>query len=180
MTLIKKIKQAHAGATTANLLAMALMMSAVGCGCGDDEDSKDGNKALEMNIEAEDPKPAKSATEATIEVKITVKEGTLKPAEWKINMKDVKLLKNDGNPSAATIKWDQDTKTLKEAGVDELKKDAKGSFKLKATPTGKAFDGAGDLAKVTASLEIEGKIKNSKGVEEPKVFKQAITITAGS
>ena len=180
MTLIKKIKQVHAGATTTNLVAMALMMSAIGCGCGDDDKDSSNDKAVEINIDAPDPTPVKGATDTTIDVKITVKEGTLKPTEWKINMKDVKVFKHDNAENKThAIKWDQDGKTLKEASVDELKKEATGSFKLKVTPA-KAFAGDGDVAKITASLEIEGKIKNSKGVEEPKTFKKPIVITAGS
>jgi hypothetical protein len=171
MTLIKKIKQVHAGATTTNLLAMALMMSAIGCGCGDDE--KEGGEGVDFELTAAEVKPKDSGNikDVTIKVDVKVKAGTLKPEDWKINIKDVVVKKHDGTASAETITWKQEGKNLKEAGLTaEVKKDASGSFNLESSIT-KKYASTGDPATVTANLIVTGKGKDGKDKESKAILK---------
>jgi hypothetical protein len=182
MTLIKKISQLHKSASTANLLSMALIMSAVSCGC----DDKDGDKGGEAEFKLTYTRPGTATPKASKEQELTIgfeatKEGTFDPSKWTIATKDLKGF-DDAGVEVPAVKptCDKENKSLKDAGItdEKLAKDTKKDFKVKIASAEASFTKLKD-GKVTGTLQVKGK-KMKDGKETDTDVPIAIEFLIGS
>ena len=175
MTLIKKLSQLHKSANATNLLSMALIMSAVSCGCGDEDKGNDEAVEFTMDIKKPAADIPHNVNYAELEGEIKVTKGEFKPTDWTLKLDKVTATKDGAaTPTTATIKLDQEGKPLTDAGMkDNVKKDGIGKFKVKFVTDGNDFADSANTAakkvkgKVTLKVSVNGKKKDKDGKETP-------------